>query len=223
MVLDGILYGSGLLIVGAVAYYFGGPIWAIPELLLAGFVLYFFRDPDRLAPAGAEIVSPADGKVVDLSECEFDGLPVCKLSIFLSIFDVHVNRSPLSGVIRKIQYSPGKFLAAYRPESSVENEQNTVWIDGERYSVVFKQIAGLIARRIVFDKKVGDRVACGERVGLIKFGSRVDLFMPLEMLPCVKVGDRVHAGSTVLATSGRESVSRAVSNEAGRAALRSGV
>ena len=203
MVLDGFLYGSALLVVGALAFFLGGPLWALPELLLAGFVLYFFRDPNRVAPAGAEIISPADGKVVDVSKNEFEGLPVWKLSIFLSIFDVHVNRSPISGVIGKIHYTPGKFLPAYRPESSVENEQNTVWVDGERYSVAFKQIAGLIARRIVFNKKVGDHVACGERVGLIKFGSRVDLFLPLELQPSVKVGDRVRAGATVVATPGR--------------------
>ena len=221
MVLDGILYGSGLLVVGAIAFFLGGPLWALPWSLLAAFVLYFFRDPDRTAPAGAEIVSPADGKVVDVSKNVFDGLPVWKLSIFLSIFDVHVNRSPISGVISKVQYAPGKFLAAYRPESSAENEQNTVWIDGERFSVAFKQIAGLIARRIVFNKKAGDRLACGERVGLIKFGSRVDLFLPLELQPSVKIGDRVRAGATVLATLNRSQDSRPILNEAGRTTLSS--
>ena len=220
MVLDGFLYGSALLLLGAMAFFLGGPLWAVPELLLAVFVLYFFRDPNRTAPGGAEIISPADGRVVDVEEREFDGAPMWKLSIFLSIFDVHVNRSPISGVIRRIHYTPGKFLAAYRPESSVENEQNTVWIDGERYSVAFKQIAGLIARRIVFNKKVGDSVACGERVGLIKFGSRVDLFLPLEMQPSVKVGDRVRAGATVVAMPIRSRDARPVASEIGRATLR---
>lgn len=220
MVLDGFLYSSALLVVGVLAFFLGGPLWALPELFLAAFVLYFFRDPNRVAPAGAEVISPADGKVVDVSKKEFEGLPVWKLSIFLSIFDVHVNRSPISGVIGKVHYTPGKFLAAYRPESSVENEQNTVWIDGERYSIAFKQIAGLIARRIVFNKKVGDRVACGERVGLIKFGSRVDLFLPLELQPSVKVGDRVRAGATVVATPSRAHDSGHVPNEASRATLR---
>jgi len=203
MVLDGFLYASGLLLLGALAWFLGGPVWAIPELLLAAFVLYFFRDPNRVAPPGALVVSPADGKVVTVRETSLDGQRVWQISVFLNIFNVHVNRSPIAGVIRSVQYTPGKFLAAYHEEASAENEQNTVAVEGEidgrHFTVKFKQIAGLIARRIVFNKKVGDRVELGERVGLIKFGSRVDLFLPIDIVPKVAVGDHVQAGTSVMA------------------------
>jgi len=168
-------------------------------VLLAAFVLYFFRDPDRTPPVGDWIISPADGRVVDVREMEWEGRRVWKISIFLSIFDVHVNRSPIGGTIQSILYSPGKFLVASRDRASVENEQNTVTIQGERCTVTFKQIAGLIARRIVFRKKIGDRVESGERVGLIKFGSRVDVLMPEAVRPSVQKGDRVRAGASILA------------------------
>ncbi len=200
MILDGFLYASALALLGILAAALGRPAWAVPEFLLAGFVLYFFRDPERVPPAGEGVVSPADGRVVDLREMELEGRPVWKISIFLSLFDVHVNRSPIAGVIREIQYAPGRFLIASRPEASLENEQNTVVVEGERFTITFKQIAGILARRIVFKKKVGDRVECGERVGLIKFGSRVDLFLPLELLPKVAVGDHVRGGASVLAS-----------------------
>lgn len=198
MVRDGFLYAGGLVLVGSVATALGRASWAIPELVLAAFVLYFFRDPDRSAPSGEVIVSPADGRVVEMRQTELHGRRLWKVSIFLSIFDVHVNRSPIAGVIRNVQYSPGKFLVASRARASVQNEQNTVTIEGENFTVIFKQIAGLIARRIVFNKKVGERVECGERVGLIKFGSRVDVFLPPDLRPKVAVGDRVQAGVSVL-------------------------
>jgi phosphatidylserine decarboxylase len=203
MVRDGFLYAFGLLLLGTLAWYLGGPVWAIPELLLAGFVLYFFRDPNRFPPPGAWVVSPADGRVVEVRETSLDGQRVWKISVFLSIFDVHVNRSPFAGVIRSVRYTPGQFLAAYHSEASVVNEQNTVAVEGdaggELFTVTFKQIAGLVARRIVFRKKVGDRVELGERVGMIKFGSRVDLFLPLDLVPKVQVGEHVHAGTSVMA------------------------
>ena len=199
MVIDGIRYALALIAVGLVAFYLGGPLWTIPEVLFAAFVLYFFRDPNRTPPAGALVVSPADGKVVDVKECDYEGRRVWKISIFLNIFNVHVNRSPIAGVVRDVKYSPGKFLVASRAEASFENEQNTVVVDGERFSVTYKQIAGLIARRIVCTKKVGDSVGIGDRVGLIKFGSRVDLFLPLDLRPTIAVGDHVCAGETVLA------------------------
>jgi phosphatidylserine decarboxylase len=199
MVRDGILYAVPLLLLAVLSAFLGGPAWAIPEVLLAAFVLYFFRDPDRTPPVGDWIISPADGRVVDVREMEWEGRRVWKISIFLSIFDVHVNRSPISGTIQSIQYSPGKFLVASRDRASVENEQNTVTIQGERCTVTFKQIAGLIARRIVFRKKIGDRVESGERVGLIKFGSRVDVLMPEAVRPSVQKGDRVRAGVSILA------------------------
>jgi phosphatidylserine decarboxylase len=199
MVLDGILYALALGLMGTGAALWLGIAWAIPEWLLAGFMLYFFRDPERIIPTGEGIVSPADGRVVDLRRIELEGRPCWKISIFLNIFNVHVNRAPIAGVIRKQVYSRGKFLVASRPQASLENEQNTVTIEAERDTVVFKQIAGLVARRIIFTKKVGDRVERGERVGLIKFGSRVDLFLPLGYSPKVAVGDRVQGGSSWIA------------------------
>ena len=199
MVLDGILYGLALTLMGAFAAYWGGVGWALPEWALAAFVLYFFRDPERVIPAGDGIVSSADGRVVDLRRTEINGQPFWKISIFLNIFNVHVNRAPIGGIIRSRAYRPGRFRIASRPEASIENEQNTVTIEGERDTVIFKQIAGLVARRIVFNKEVGDRVERGERVGLIKFGSRVDLFLPLGYSPQVAVGDHVKGGSSWVA------------------------
>jgi phosphatidylserine decarboxylase len=199
MVLDGILYGVALLLMGSAAAYWLGLGWAVPLWLLAAFVLYFFRDPERLIPAGEGIVSPADGRIVDLRQVELDGRPYWKISIFLNIFNVHVNRAPVAGTIRSAVYRPGKFHVASRAAASAENEQNTVTIEGDNRTVVFKQIAGLVARRIVFSKKVGDRVERGERVGLIKFGSRVDLLLPLDVAPQVAVGDRVKGGSSWIA------------------------
>ena len=199
MVRDGFVYSFALLLLGLFAAYWGGLAWGAPAWFLAAFVLYFFRDPERLVPSGEVVVSPADGKVVDVRQVELDGRKAWKVSIFLSLFDVHVNRAPLSGTIRGLRYQPGRFLMAFRPEASVENEQNTVTIEGDRVTVTFKQIAGILARRIVFRKKIGDRVECGERVGLIKFGSRVDVFLPPEVPPAVAVGDRVHGGTSILA------------------------
>ena len=198
MVLDGILYAAGLTVLGAFAAYLGGAGWGAPAWALAAFALYFFRDPERVIPAGEGVVSPADGRVVVMRAVEMDGQKMWKISIFLSIFDVHVNRSPIDGVIREQVYRRGRFRVASRPEASVENEQNRVTIAGQR-TVVLKQIAGAVARRIVFTKKVGDRVQRGERIGLIKFGSRVDLLLPLDYAPRVAVGQRVHGGSSILA------------------------
>lgn len=199
MVRDGIYYGCALVFLGLFAAYWGGPAWGAPFWFLAAFALYFFRDPERSIPAGDVVVSPADGKVMDVREVEPDGRRAWKISIFLSVFDVHVNRAPLAGTIRSIRYQPGRFLMAFRPEASVENEQNVVVIEGDRLTVEFKQIAGTVARRIVFRKKLGDRVELGERVGLIKFGSRVDVFLPYAVPPAVVVGDRVTGGSSILA------------------------
>ena len=199
MVRDGFVYSLALLLLGLFAAYWGGPAWGAPAWFLAVFVLYFFRDPERIVPSGEVIVSPADGKVVDIREVELDGRKAWKVSIFLSLFDVHVNRAPLAGTIRSLRYQPGRFLIASRPAASIENEQNTVTIEGERLTITFRQIAGLLARRIVFRKKIGDRVSLGERVGLIKFGSRVDVFLPPEVPPTVVVGDRVHGGTSILA------------------------
>jgi phosphatidylserine decarboxylase len=200
MVRDGYYYGvGGVLAAGVIAWLAAWP-YAVPVLLLAAFCLWFFRDPERAIPieAGA-IVSPGDGKVTHVSVVNADGAERQRISIFLNVFDVHVNRSPIAGVIRDVRYQRGKFLNAMDANSAEENEQNVVTVEGEGRAVVFKQIAGLIARRIVFERKVGDRVARGERVGLIKFGSRVDILFDRDATIQVKLGDRVKGGATVLA------------------------
>jgi len=177
--------------------------WPGGVLLVLGlFTLFFFRDPERAIPTDPRLVlSPADGKVVQILPLPDDG-PLGKgatqISIFLSIFDVHVNRAPIAGRVAELQYHKGEFLPAFDDKASLRNEQNTVTIDGGTLRVVFKQIAGLIARRIVFRKKLDDRVDRGERVGLIKFGSRVDVFLPKEVQVKVHLGDRVQGGSSVL-------------------------
>jgi phosphatidylserine decarboxylase len=200
MVRDAYYYAFPLLAAAALIAWLAGPLWAVPVLLLVVFFLWFFRDPNRLIPgeAGA-LVSPADGKITDVSPLILNGTPRLRISIFLNVFDVHVNRSPVSGVIRSVQYHKGKFVNAMNAASAELNEQNVVTVEGEGQVVVFKQIAGLLARRIVFDKKVGDRVERGERVGLIKFGSRVDVLLDPSAALEVKVGDRVKGGSSVLA------------------------
>jgi phosphatidylserine decarboxylase len=195
MVADGIYYALGLATAGAILAYLANAWWGLPLFILAAFCLYFFRDPDRSIPAGPVAVSPADGKVVAVKA----EAPGHRVSIFLNIFDVHVNRTPISGVISDVQYRPGHFLVASKEDASSENEQNVVTVDGDGTRVVFKQIAGLIARRIVFRKHKGDKVNIGERVGLIKFGSRVDVLLGPEWEIAVQPGMRVSAGSSILA------------------------
>jgi len=199
MVRDGIYYALAFTAAGALVGYLAGPWIALPLFLVGAFCAYFFRDPERLAPAGNVAVSPADGKVVAVvDESGAEGKRT-RVSIFLNIFDVHVNRAPISGVISDIHYSKGKFLVASLEDASAQNEQNTVTVRGDGTTVVFKQIAGLIARRIVFTRKQGEYVQAGERVGLIKFGSRVDVIFGPEWQLEVKPGMRVSAGSSVLA------------------------
>ena len=196
MVRDGIYYAVGLIAGGGVVGYLAHPVLGTPLYLLAVFCLYFFRDPERVVPAGPVAVSPADGKIVAVKT----GVPGrVRISIFLNIFDVHVNRSPISGAITEVDYRPGQFLVASREEASARNEQNSVTVEGDGTQVTFRQIAGLIARRIVFRKKPGDSVAMGERVGLIKFGSRVDVFLGPEWEVQVHEGQRVKAGASILA------------------------
>jgi phosphatidylserine decarboxylase len=200
MVRDGYFYGVGCLLAAAVITWLAAWPYAVPLLLLAAFFLWFFRDPERQIPtAPGAVVSPGDGKVTDVSVVNSGGIQRNRISIFLSVFDVHVNRSPISGAIREVQYQRGKFLNAMSAHSAEENEQNIVTVESEGRTVIFKQIAGLIARRIVFNFKVGDQVACGERVGLIKFGSRVDVLFDRDATIKVKLGDRVKGGATVLA------------------------
>jgi phosphatidylserine decarboxylase len=198
VVVDGILYAVGSLVGGILAAWLTGlPLIAVPFFVFAVFCLYFFRDPERTAPEGPYALSPADGKVMAVKP-EADGLT--RISIFLNVFDVHVNRSPVAGVIEKVEYRKGHFLVASKELASTDNEQNIVTMrtaDGVR--LVYKQIAGLIARRIVFRKRQGDQVGAGERIGLMKFGSRMDVLLGNEWRIVVEPGQRVSAATTILA------------------------
>lgn len=206
MVRDGIWYALALGFI-ALAFWLAlpGVVWlcAIP-LALATFFLWFFRDPERAIPAGdGIIVSPADGKVTAVETVKTtDGQTRSRLSIFLSVFDVHVNRSPIAGSVTRVEYQRGKFGNAISPDASTQNEQNIVTVADTVCEVTFKQIAGLLARRIVFTKREGDLVQRGERVGLIKFGSRVDVLLPRECEVQVHIGSRVKGGESVLAVLG---------------------
>ncbi|HEV2114449.1 MAG TPA: phosphatidylserine decarboxylase [Terriglobales bacterium] len=203
MVRDGYYYGLALFGVAVLVGWLTSPAWGVPALVLAAFFLWFFRDPERVIPAAAgAVVSPADGKVTDVSLVETEAGPRRRISIFLSVFDVHVNRSPIAGVVREARYQRGQFHNAMGAASAEHNEQNIVTVEGEGQSLIFKQIAGLLARRIVFTKKVGDRVERGERVGMIKFGSRTDILLDAAASVQVKVGDRVKGGASVLAYVG---------------------
>jgi phosphatidylserine decarboxylase len=200
MVRDAYYFALPLLGAAALVGWLTTPLWAAPAILLAVFFFWFFRDPERAVPVAPNLmVSPADGKVTNICRTTFEGVSYLHISIFLNVFDVHVNRSPIAGVIRRVSYQKGKFLNAMNPASADQNEQNLVTVEGEGQTVIFKQIAGLLARRIVFSKSLGDRVERGERVGLIKFGSRVDVLFPTSAGIQVKVGDRVKGGLSVLA------------------------
>jgi phosphatidylserine decarboxylase len=200
MVRDGYFYAAPLIAAGVLLGWLTHPAWAIVPFLLALFFLWFFRDPERAIPheAGA-VVSPGDGKVTAVENVNSGNDKRTRISIFLSVFDVHVNRSPVAGVVRDVRYQRGKFLNAMNKVSAEQNEQNIVTVEGDGQRVVFKQIAGLLARRIVFYPKIGDRLQRGQRVGLIKFGSRVDVVLDASARVNVKVGDRVKGGSSVLA------------------------
>jgi phosphatidylserine decarboxylase len=181
MVRDAYYYALPLLAAAALVGWLAAPPWALPAVLLAAFFLWFFRDPERVIPAEPGLlVSPADGKVTNICRTTFEGVSYLHISIFLNVFDVHVNRSPIAGVIRRVSYQK-------------------VTVESEGQTVIFKQIAGLLARRIVFNFNLGDNVQRGERIGLIKFGSRVDVLFPTSAGIQVKVGDRVKGGSSVLA------------------------
>lgn len=214
MVRDGLYYGLGAA-VAAVLLGFVNTWLALPPVLLGAFFLWFFRDPERAIPDGpGVVVSPADGKVTSIGEFVDAGQKKQRISIFLNVFDVHVNRAPIAGTISSLFYQKGKFGNAMSAGSSDSNEQNVVTMNGDGQSVVFKQIAGLLARRIVFRPRTGDRLERGQRVGLIKFGSRVDLVLDQSVELRVKVGDRVAGGSSILgvlrasATPGRAESAR---------------
>jgi phosphatidylserine decarboxylase len=200
MVRDGYFYGVGLLAAAALLLWLTSWPLALIAVLLAAFFLWFFRDPERVVPTDPGlIVSPGDGLVTEAVRFETTDGPRQRISIFLSVFDVHVNRSPIAGTITVARYQKGKYLNAMNPASASENEQNIVTVRGEGFEVTFKQIAGLLARRIVFVPVVGSVIARGERVGLIKFGSRVDVILPAEAELRVKPGVRVKGGASVLA------------------------
>jgi phosphatidylserine decarboxylase len=201
MVRDGYLYGLGLIAAAAlVGVLTGNWAWAVIPLLFALFFLWFFRDPRRKVPEEEGIVvSPADGKVTEVTRLQTPAGERIRLSIFLSVFDVHVNRSPISGTVSEVRYRKGRYLNAMNPASAEQNEQNSVTVRGDRFDVTFKQIAGLLARRIVFQPEAGDFVERGQRVGMIKFGSRVDVLLPAHAELRVVVGARVKGGSSILA------------------------
>jgi phosphatidylserine decarboxylase len=200
MVKEGYFFGLPLLVLGGVGFLLHWHVLAAVLVLLALFVFSFFRDPDRIIPSepGA-VVSPADGRVVVVTEEENAGRPGQRVSIFLAIWNVHVNRAPATGTITKMDYRPGKFFAAMRERASLENEQNVFTLSTEAGEMVFKQIAGLIARRVVSWKKQGQQVRRGERIGLVRFGSRVDVWLPKGAEILVKVGENVHGGLSVIA------------------------
>ena len=205
MVRDGYYYAIAMI---AAAVVLGGLTswWVAPlPLLLAAFFLWFFRDPERTIPTGPGLIlSPADGKVTDVVAFSENGRELTRISIFLNVFNVHVNRTPIAGIIRDVKYHSGKFLDARHPECSEFNEQNVVTLEGEDKTIVLKQIAGLLARRLVFYKRVGDAVARGERIGMMKFGSRADVIFDRSASVKVNPGDHVIGGVTVLAIHNSE-------------------
>ena len=190
--------------VPALLFWIAGYAFVAALFLLAAVVfLFFFRDPDRhvLVQAG-EVLSPADGRVLIAGPAQPDSAPEGawqQVSIFLSPMDVHVNRLPVGGTIRRVEYRPGKYLPAYRPDAGGSNERTEVWIDHRGQTIVIRQVVGILARRIVCRVKPGEQVEAGARFGVMKFGSRMDVFVPPTATLCVAVGDRVRAGVTVLA------------------------
>ncbi len=200
MVSDAYKFIIPLLLIAIALFAFGAPWAALLPLLLAGFVSYFFRNPARSIPEGARlVVSPADGKIVKVAGAGEGPEDQCQVSIFLNIFDVHVNRAPIEGELEKLTYRRGRFKVASKVEASRVNEQNILTIRGPGATLVMKQIAGLIARRVVCWKKAGEKMRRGEVIGLIRFGSRVDLLLPKDANVLVHVGDRVRGGSSVIA------------------------
>ena len=211
MVRDGYFYALGMVVVAALLWLLtqSVPQTSLP-VLLALFFLWFFRDPERKIPTGpGEIVSPADGVVTQAEWIETSGGSRLRISVFLSVFDVHVNRAPVSGTVKAVEYREGRFLNAMNSLSAVVNEQTLVVLDAGTCEISYKQIAGLLARRIVCTVKVGDRIQRGQRVGMIKFGSRVDVLLPADAVPKVDSGSRVRGGSTILAVLPQRAINSA--------------
>jgi phosphatidylserine decarboxylase len=195
---------GGSLVLAAVIAAVSGVAVGAPVLALSGLFLFFFRDPERVVTeAASAVLSPADGRVV-VAGASTGRAPAGgawqQISIFLSPLDVHVNRMPVSGQVTKVKYHPGRFLPAYRPDAGDANEQTELWIHRDGQAIVIRQIVGVLARRIVCRVKEGDWVKAGDRFGVMKFGSRMDVFVPMNAVLHVKVGDRVVGGVTVLAT-----------------------
>lgn len=200
MVKDAYKFAVPPIVAGVACLFLGWNIFGAILILLGGFIFYFFRDPERAIPTDpTAIVSPADGKVVDIVSEEFDSRTGTRISIFLSIWNVHVQRAPVAGKITEVTYRPGRFYGAYRARASGENEQNVIYMDTPQGLLVFKQIAGAIARRVLCWKRKGETVARGERVGLIRFGSRVDIWLPVEVEISVQRGQMVKGGESILA------------------------
>ena len=203
MVREGYSFGLPPFLVGLLLSAVGmGWVFAagVVLALLGLFIFSFFRNPERAIPGEARlIVAPADGRVVVVKKEECNRRPGKRVSIFLAIWNVHVNRAPAAGTIKSVEYKPGKFLAAWDENASFENEQNVFTQATEHGEIVYKQIAGWVARRVVSWKKAGDVVSRGERIGLVRFGSRVDLWLPDEAEVAVKIGDNVKGGSSVIA------------------------
>jgi phosphatidylserine decarboxylase len=200
MVRDGIFYGLALLVTAAIVWY-GTQMMVLTAIpvLLAAFFMWFFRDPSRTSPTEpGVVVSPGDGVVKEAEWIETTAGSRLRVTIFLSVFDVHVNRTPIGGTVTLVDYREGQFLNAMNPESAVVNEQTLITISDGEHSVSFKQIAGLLARRIVCNVHEGEKVERGQRMGLIKFGSRVDVLMPSDTELRVKVGQRVRGGSSII-------------------------
>lgn len=176
-------------------------VWPGAVLAILGlFIFYFFRDPERAIPHDPNaVVSPADGRVVAIVDEPFENAPGRRISIFLAIWNVHVQRAPTTGRVARVVYRPGKFLGAFRAAASRENEQNVIYMDTAQGSLAFKQIAGAIARRVLFWKNEGEEVARGDRVGLIRFGSRVDIWLPPQAEIMVRRGQNVKGGESILA------------------------
>ncbi len=205
MVRDGYYYGFAFLLIAVITGYFTAgsllaPLVIAIPILLAAFFLWFFRDPQRTIPQGAGlVVSPADGKVTEVTFFDSPQGRRQRISIFLSVFNVHVNRAPIGGILSEVTYKKGKYLNAMNPASAEQNEQNLAVIDGLDGSVAFSQIAGLLARRIVFNHHPGEQLERGQRIGLIKFGSRVDVVLPATARIRTRVGQIVKGGSSILA------------------------
>ncbi|MGA9937776.1 MAG: phosphatidylserine decarboxylase family protein [Candidatus Acidiferrales bacterium] len=200
MVKEAYRFAISPLAIGIICIFFGWK-WPAAILIFLGlFVFYFFRNPERDIPSDPGlVVSPADGRVVEIVDEPFDSVMGHRISIFLSIWNVHVQRAPVAGRIANVVYRPGKFMGAFRAAASRENEQNVIYMDTPQGTLVFKQIAGAIARRVLCWKNPGEEVSRGERVGLIRFGSRVDVWLPMDAEVVVKRGENIAGGASVIA------------------------